>query len=59
MTKEMIACQIINYGFSDEVLHYIRELAPGNIKGEIKEVYLYVFLSPKSFYNDGACGSSQ
>ena len=32
-----------NYGFPEEILQYIRERAPGNIKGEIKEVYLYVF----------------
>ena len=32
-----------NYGFSEEGLQDIRELAPGNINGEIKELYLYVF----------------
>ena len=49
-----------NYGFPEEVLQDIRELAPGNINREIKELYLYVFffLSPKSFYNNGAHESS-
>lgn len=32
-----------NYVFPEEVLQDIRELAPGNINGEIKELYLYVF----------------
>ena len=31
-----------NYGFPEEVLQDIRELAPGNINREIKELYLYV-----------------
>ena len=32
-----------NYVFPEEVVQDIRELAPGNINGEIKELYLYVF----------------
>ena len=42
-----------NYGYPELVLQYIRELAPGNFKGGIKEVYVYVF------YNDGTYERSQ